>query len=78
MGYSSDETRHVCLSKDKGGTCAEPTVESVMDGTYSFSRPLQVYTNGAPTGDVKAFLDWVMGPDGQKVGLDSGFVPLKK
>ena len=61
MGYHSDTVRFVCLSKDKGGECAEPTVETVKSGKYPFSRPLYVYTNGAPTGEAKAFLDWITG-----------------
>lgn len=77
MGYHSDTVKFVCLSHDKGGECAEPSVESVRSGKYPFSRPLQVYTNGEPTGEVKAFLDWILGPEGQKIGLDAGFVPLK-
>jgi phosphate transport system substrate-binding protein len=76
MGYHSEKARFVCLSKDKGGECANPTVETVKAGKYPFSRPLQVYTPGEPAGEVKAWLDWIKGPDGQKVVLDSGFVPL--
>jgi len=77
MGYHNANVRFVCLSKNKGEPCAEPTVEGVKSGAYTFSRPLYVYTNGAPAGEAKAFLDWVLGPEGQKIALDSGFVPLK-
>lgn len=77
MGYQSGKARFVCLSKEKGAPCAEPSVETVKAGKYPFSRPLQVYTNGAPTGEIAAFLDWIKGPDGQKIVVDSGFVPLK-
>jgi phosphate transport system substrate-binding protein len=77
MGYHTANARFVCLTKEKGGTCTEPTVDSVKAGTYPFSRPLFVYTKGEPAGAVKEFLDWVKGPDGQKIVLDSGFVPLK-
>ena len=77
MGYHSDKTRFVCLAKDKGGSCSEPTVENVKGDRYDFSRPLYVYTNGAPQGEVAAFLDFVRSDAGQKIVLDSGFVPLK-
>ena len=77
MGYHNDAVRFVCLSKVKGEPCAEPSIEAVKTGAYKFSRPLYVYTNGAPQGEAKAFLDWIMTPDGQKIVLDSGFVPLK-
>jgi phosphate transport system substrate-binding protein len=77
MGYTTDEVRFVCLSHDKGGPCAVPDVATVQGGQYEFSRPLYIYTNGAPEGHVKAFLDWAVGPDGQKIALEAGFVPLK-
>ena len=76
MGYTTDDVRFVCLSHDKGAPCAVPDVATVLGGQYPFSRPLYIYTNGAPQGDVKAFLDWATGPDGQKIALDAGFVPL--
>jgi phosphate transport system substrate-binding protein len=76
MGYHTAQARFVCLSKDKGAPCTEPTVESVKSGAYTFSRPLFVYSNGDLQGPAKDFIDWVKGPDGQKVVLDSGFVPL--
>lgn len=77
MGYTTDEVRFVCLSHDKGAPCAVPDVSTVQGGLYEFSRPLYIYTNGAPEGHVKAFLDWVAGPEGQKIALEAGFVPLK-
>lgn len=75
MGYHSENTKFVCLSREKGAPCTEPTIENVKNRTYAFGRPLYVYTNGAPTGASKEFLDWVEGPDGQKIVLESGFVP---
>jgi phosphate transport system substrate-binding protein len=77
MGYHSDKVKFVCLARDAGSACATPSVETVKSGSYSFSRALYVYTNGEPQGEAKAFLDWVLSPEGQKVALDSGFVPVK-
>ncbi|MEQ1505004.1 MAG: PstS family phosphate ABC transporter substrate-binding protein [Myxococcota bacterium] len=77
MGYHTETARFVCLSKAKGEPCKEPSVESVKAGEYAFGRPLQVYTNGAPAGEIKAFIDWILAPEGQKVVLDAGYVPLK-
>jgi phosphate transport system substrate-binding protein len=54
-----------------------PNVESVLANKYAYSRPLYMYTNGAPKGEVKAFLDYVSGKDGQKLTEELGFVPLK-
>jgi len=77
MGYHSDQVKFVCLTADPATPCVEPTVDTVKSNKYPFSRPLQVYTNGAPQGETKAFLDWVLSEPGQKVALDAGFVPLK-
>ena len=44
-----------------------PSEETIADGTYELQRPFIFLVKGTPTGDVKAFIDWVMGPDGEKV-----------
>jgi phosphate transport system substrate-binding protein len=36
-----------------------------------------MYTPGAPQGDVKTYLDWIVGQEGQKIVGELGFVPLK-
>lgn len=40
---------------------------SVSNPNYPITRPLHLVTKGAPAGDVKAFLDWALSDDGQKV-----------
>jgi phosphate transport system substrate-binding protein len=77
MGYHSEAARFVCLSRAESDTCAVPSVESVKAGSYTFSRPLYVYTNGAPEGAIARYLEWVTGPEGQALALEAGFVPLK-
>jgi phosphate transport system substrate-binding protein len=67
----------VCLSRAEGEPCQVPSVESVKAGTYTFSRPLFVYTNGEPEGAIAKYLEWVTGPAGQAIALEAGFVPLK-
>jgi phosphate transport system substrate-binding protein len=77
MGYQAAGSRFVCLSKKADEPCVSPDIESVKTGKYKFSRPLFVYTNGAPAGETKNFLDWVLSDGGQKVALDAGFVPIR-
>jgi phosphate transport system substrate-binding protein len=36
-----------------------------------------MYTAGEPQGEVKAFIDWVLSPEGQKLVEKEGFVPLQ-
>lgn len=51
-------------------------VKTAMDGSYPISRGLNLYTAGAPTGDVKTVIDFVMSPAGQKLVGDNGFIPV--
>jgi len=56
---------------------ASPSIESVQKKTYPYSRPTFFYTNGEPAGLVKAFMDFTLGPVGQKIVASVGFVPIK-
>jgi phosphate transport system substrate-binding protein len=76
MGYHTDRSRFVCLSKEKDTECATPTLESVKAGKYQFARPLQVYTSGPPAGATKEFLDFILSDVGQELVKESGFVPV--
>ncbi len=52
------------------------SVEAAADGSYVLSRYLYMYSNGAPEGVSAAYLEWILGPEGQKLVEDQGFVPL--
>jgi phosphate transport system substrate-binding protein len=54
-----------------------PGKDTVLSGKYPVSRPLFMYTNGSPEGAAKKFIDFVMGPEGQKIVNEEGFVALK-
>ena len=56
---------------------ASPSKESVLAKNYPYARPTFYYTNGDPTGAVKEFIDFTVGPDGQKIVEQVGFVPIK-
>jgi phosphate transport system substrate-binding protein len=56
---------------------ASPSKESVLAKSYPYARPTFFYTNGEPTGVVKEFIDFIVGPDGQKIVEQVGFVPIK-
>ncbi|MCC6546162.1 PstS family phosphate ABC transporter substrate-binding protein [Candidatus Sumerlaeota bacterium] len=48
----------------------------VQKGIYPISRPLQYYTREAAAGEVKSFLDWIKGPEGQKIVGEMDYIPL--
>jgi phosphate transport system substrate-binding protein len=54
-----------------------PSVQSVHAKTYPYARPTFYYTNGEPTGLAKKFLDFTIGPVGQKIVTQVGFVPIQ-
>jgi phosphate transport system substrate-binding protein len=56
---------------------ASPSKESVLAKSYPYARPTFFYTNGEATGVVKEFIDFTVGPEGQKIVEQVGFVPLK-
>jgi phosphate transport system substrate-binding protein len=62
--------------KDAASPGVEPAIVAVVSGDYPISRKLFFYTSGAPEGATKAFIDWVLSPDGQKVVDQVGFYPL--
>ncbi len=65
------------IKKDAASPGVAPSEATVKDGSYALARALFFYTRGAPAGDVKAFIDWVMGKDGQKVVTEVGYFPAK-
>ena len=76
LGYVTPDQKTVAIARDANGPYVLPAVESVNDGSYAISRPLQMYTAGEPEGAIKAYLDWVLG-DGQYLVTELGFVPLQ-
>jgi phosphate transport system substrate-binding protein len=55
----------------------KPDYEVVWSGDYPIARWLYIYTTGKPTPEEKGYLDWIMGPGGQKVVADVEYIPLK-
>ena len=54
-----------------------PTPVTANDGSYTLARGLNCFTNGAPTGTAKKFLDFALTATGQKIVASTGFVPVK-
>ncbi len=53
-----------------------PTEENASDGSYPIVRPLNMITKGAPEGAVKAFLDFILTEEGQKIVSDEGYISV--
>lgn len=55
---------------------AEPGPEAVRRGDYPLSRYLYFFATRPPTGAAADFVDWCLGPEGQRVVAEVGFIPL--
>jgi phosphate transport system substrate-binding protein len=77
VAYSSG-IKDLAISKDQTSEAVKPSLENVQSGKYPLSRQLFFYTVGEPTGATKAFIDWVLSPEGQKVCEAVGYYPLTR
>ncbi|MDR2967636.1 MAG: phosphate ABC transporter substrate-binding protein [Methanobacteriaceae archaeon] len=55
-----------------------PSEATIADGTYELQRPFIFLVKGEPTGAVKDFIDWVMGPEGTKILEEEKIVKSNK
>lgn len=77
LGYVDPEhEKMLAIAKDADSPYVTPSVESGADGSYPISRGLYMYTAGEPTGIIAEYLGWILGPEGQQIVADLGFVPL--
>ena len=77
LAYATDHVKMACIANEEGGPCIHPSVETASDRSYSISRPLFMYTNGEPTGDIKKYLDWILSDEGQCIIVKKGYAPVR-
>ena len=65
LGYVTDAVKSLAIKKTADDPAVLPSLETALDGTYPVARPLLYYTNGEPTGLIKAFIDYCLSPEGQ-------------
>lgn len=53
------------------------TTATAKDKSYPVARRLFMFTRGEPVGMVKTFLDFVKGPEGQRIAEEEGFVSFR-
>jgi len=75
----------VKIKKDKDSPAITPLAADhksidfsvVYSGEYPIARYLYCYTAGKPKGALGAYLGWILGPEGQKIAEDLGYIPLQ-
>jgi len=76
LGYVTEEVKPLAIKKTAESDGVLPSVQTALDGTYPIARPLLFYTNGTPTGVIKAFADYCLSAEGQAKVTEVGYVPL--
>lgn len=77
LGYLTDEVKPLAIKQTADIPGVLPSVETALDGSYPIARPLLFYTNGEPTGVIKAFIDYCLSNEGQAKVTEVGYVPLQ-
>ncbi len=77
LGYVTPDQKVVAVAPAAGQPYVLPAIETVKDGSYPIARDLYIYTIGQPQGAILAYLEWIMGPEGQAIVKELGFVPLQ-
>jgi len=78
MGYATPAVRTLSVAPKTGAPAFPPTIENTLNKSYPISRPLYMYTAGAPSAHAKKYLDWIYGDTAQKIVETTGYVPLPK
>jgi phosphate transport system substrate-binding protein len=77
LAYATEHVRKVCIAMQTGGPCITPSVTTASDRSYPIARPLFMYTNGEPQGEIKKYLDWILSDAGQCILLKKGYAPVR-
>lgn len=70
FGYLDDSTQPVSVDG------AAPTAANAANGSYPVVRPLNMVTQGEPTGAVASFLEFIMTDEAQEIVADEGYLPV--
>ena len=71
LGYLNPRLKALTV----GGVAASP--KTAMQNSYPIARGLYMFTGSNPKPETLKFLAFVMGPEGQKIVKEEGFVPVK-
>lgn len=75
LGYVTEHEKVLALATEEGAPYVLPAVVTARDGSYPLSRGLFIYTRGQESSELKAFIAWILGPEGQAIVERLGFVP---
>ncbi len=71
LGFVTDEVKAVAIDG------VEPSVDTVLDGSYPVQRTLHFFTVGEPQGLAKKYIDFVLSDEVQEsIVREAGFLPI--
>jgi phosphate transport system substrate-binding protein len=76
MAYAISAVKVLKVRAKPNERAYAPTAENTLNKTYPLARSLLLYTLGTPEGALKEFIGWVRSETGQRIVLQTGFVPL--
>jgi phosphate transport system substrate-binding protein len=76
IGFVSKDVKALPIWWNDPNKAVSPTKENVFSGAYPINRELFMFTNGQPTGLAKDYIDFILGPDGQEIVDQEGYVSL--
>lgn len=78
FAYATPDVKAVCIAEKPGDSCVSPSVTGITEHSYPISRPLYLYTKVPATGDVKNYLDWILGDEAQCILLSHRYAPVRE
>ncbi len=76
LGYVTEHEKMIAVTAEADSPYVLPSVQTGADGSYPIARGLYMYTAGEPAGAIADYIAWIVGPQGQQIVADLGFVPL--
>lgn len=78
LGYVDSAVKALGIKKGDNDLAVLPSAATVLDKTYPVARPLFCTINGQPTNALFAYLQWIVGPVGQRIVSQLDFVVIGK
>jgi len=76
LAYLEKDVKALKVSYDKGKSFINPSVENAKSKVYPITRPLFYYYLSVSDARIKPLIQFILSPEGQKIVLQEGYVPL--
>jgi phosphate transport system substrate-binding protein len=81
IGYGgsayTEGVKDCAIKKDAKSKGILPAIATIKNNSYPITRYLYMYLRAKPTGETKAFIDWILSSQGQELIAEVGYYPLK-